>query len=479
MKKLQILAVLILSLFFVVSCVSDEDDDEDFCNNDQTDTAPDGNSDTTGDTLPNTPTEPTESTDPTVEPTTDPTTEPTTEPTTDPTTDPTNPTDPTTDPTTEPTTEPTTDPTTDPTNPTDPTDPTEPEQTPEEKCLAANGTWNANNTCTKTADCTEKPANTEWNDNGADGKFTQTLNGTTWTPASKAAAYGEGECGYKCIDDYFWNNAACVNPCNPDPCGSNAEPDSCEASDATTYTCGCVDGYHWENDGCADNTKTVYCTLPAHAHWNAGTTPTVEQSWTSNEGWPPSPEGVYDPERTDGCYFSCDDDSHWEEASGKCELNMPVCSSSNTSYPCIDSTTGYIWSQKFPAKTGTNAASDCSNLTAGGYNWRLPEIYELRTLIQNCSSTQMEGGTCNITKDCTSYNDTCRAGCSQCSTDSSGTGKYSKLGDAISLWSSTNTPEFGSGFVWTLNFRTATFSFDNMANGGPYQFRCVYVPENN
>ena len=43
MKKLQILAVLILSLFFVVSCVSDEDDDEGFWNNDQTDSVPDGN----------------------------------------------------------------------------------------------------------------------------------------------------------------------------------------------------------------------------------------------------------------------------------------------------------------------------------------------------------------------------------------------------------------------------------------------------
>ena len=455
MKKLQILAVLILSLFFVVSCVSDEDDDEDFWNNDQTDTAPDGNSDTTGDTLPDTPTEPTESTDPTVEPTTDPTTEPTTEPTTDPTTDPT--------------------------NPTDPTDPTEPEQTPEEKCLAANGTWNANNTCTKTADCTEKPANTEWN---GESSYTQTYANGAWSAAT-ATEYSEteGVCHYKCTDSYFWNGSSCVNPCNPDPCGSNAEPDSCEASDATTYTCGCVDGYHWENDGCADNTKTVYCTLPAHAHWNAGTTPTVEQSWTSNEGWPPSPEGVYDPERTDGCYFSCDDDSHWEEASGKCELNMPVCAKGSAT-PCIDPEYGYIWSYVNPdTQTWSKAVEWCSNLEEGGYQkgtWKLPTIDQLRTLVKECPKTKYAEeygeGTCKVSDPfCLNAYSTACYSSTDCSCNADDDGGHSKFGETLLLWSNSSA---STDTAWRLLFSNAS-----IASGSKYvsdaRARCVYVPENN
>ena len=58
MKKLQVIAVLILTLFFVSACLSEDEEEEDLWNNDTTDTVPDGNSDTTGDTLPDTPAEP-------------------------------------------------------------------------------------------------------------------------------------------------------------------------------------------------------------------------------------------------------------------------------------------------------------------------------------------------------------------------------------------------------------------------------------
>jgi hypothetical protein len=100
MKKLQMIAVLILALLFVSACLPEDEDEEEFLNDDRTDTVPDENSDTTDDTLPdgqqnteptnptNEPTnqtEPTNSTEPT-EPTSDPT-EPTTEPTTEPSDD--------------------------------------------------------------------------------------------------------------------------------------------------------------------------------------------------------------------------------------------------------------------------------------------------------------------------------------------------------------------------------------------------------
>ena len=74
MKKLQMIAVLILALLFVSACLPEDEDEEEFLNDDRTDTAPDENSDTTDDTLPdgqqnteptnptNEPTEPTEPT---------------------------------------------------------------------------------------------------------------------------------------------------------------------------------------------------------------------------------------------------------------------------------------------------------------------------------------------------------------------------------------------------------------------------------
>ena len=47
--------------------------------------------------------------------------------------------------------------------------------TAEEECNVAGGNWNASqNECTKTANCPSKPANTVWNDNGANGTYTQT-----------------------------------------------------------------------------------------------------------------------------------------------------------------------------------------------------------------------------------------------------------------------------------------------------------------
>ena len=45
------------------------------------------------------------------------------------------------------------------------------------------------------------PINAKWNDGGKNGYFTQTWNGTTWTPSSKTALYSAPtlECGFDCI----------------------------------------------------------------------------------------------------------------------------------------------------------------------------------------------------------------------------------------------------------------------------------------
>ena len=491
MKKLQMIAVLILSLFFVISCVSDDDE---FWDEDLTDTMSGdnsgGNADTSTDTLPDNQQADTGTTDNDTTPAPDNDTTPapdndttpapdndTETPDSDTTPAPDNDTTPAPDNDTE---TPDSDTTPAPDNDTEtPDSDTTPAQTEEEKCQTAGGTY-ANNTCTKEADCSGLPENADWNGNG---KFTQTLNGTTWTPASKAAAYGEeGECSFKCTGTYLWNTTECVNdPCNPDPCAeiTNADSNSCIATD-TAFTCTCSGEYHWEIDKCKDNTRTVECTLPAHAHWNDGVETTVVQEW--NEGWTPSEEGVYDPEGTDRCSFSCDDDSHWEEASGKCKLNIPVCAKGSET-PCIDPEYGYIWSDVHPnTQTWSKAVEWCSNLEEGGYpkgTWKLPTIDQLRTLVKECSKTKYEEeygeGTCKVSDpSCLSaYNTACYSS-ADCSCNADNNGGHSKFGETLLLWS--NSSE-STDRAWRLLFSNASIASDYKYVSDA-RARCVYVPEN-
>ncbi|MBO4710907.1 DUF1566 domain-containing protein [bacterium] len=522
MKKLQMITVLILTLLFVSGCIPDDDDEEDFWNNDQTDTVPGGNSDTMGDTLPDSPTD-TDSTDtlPDTSDTSDTTdthndpsdsdvsdTAPNDNDTTDTVPDndsdaqpaPDNDTTPAPDNDTVPVSDDDTEPANDndlndndtipaPDNDTETpdgdTDTAPEEPTPEQKCIAESGTWN-DDKCTKEANCNGSlPANAEWN---SGSKFTQTLDGTTWIPATKAAAYGEeGECSFKCTGTYLWNTTECVNdPCYSDPCSTinNANPDSCIATD-TAFTCTCSGEYHWEIDKCEDNTRMAYCTLPAHAHWNTETTPTVEQTWIcENEecGWSPSTEGTYDPDETEGCHFSCNDDSHWEEASGKCELNIPVCAKGSET-PCIDPEYGYIWSDVHPnTQTWSKAVEWCSNLEEGGYpkgTWKLPTIDQLRTLVKECSKTKYEEeygeGTCKVSDpSCLSaYNTACYSS-ADCSCNADNNGGHSKFGETLLLWSNSSA---STDTAWRLLFSNASIASDYKYVSDA-RSRCVYVPEN-
>ena len=496
MKKLQMITVLVLSFLFVIACVSEEDE-EDFWEDDQSDTYSGGNSGGDGDTLPESPTD-TGSSDTLPETPADTDSSDTLPDTTDTTYDPSD-SDVSDSGSVSDTDSADTDSAdtdsadTDSAN-TD-TGVVAPTETEEEKCVKAGGTWGGSK-CTKEGNCGSKPENTDWND--GNGKFTQTLNGTTWTPASKNAFYGAGECGFKCFEKYFWNGSSCVNPCNPDPCGSNAEPDSCEASDATTYTCGCVDGYHWENnkcvsncpdagthwednkcvsncpeagthwenDGCADNSRTVPCKEnPANSHWNEGVETTVAQTWTADEGWTPSAEGVYDPEGTAPCSFSCDDGFTWKN--GKCAPPIPDCGPGSET-PCIDPKTEYIWSALLTTK-----CSDLPQVDGVSGSWKLPDIGELRTLIRYCEATQYPDGTAeNVAPSCNNTN--CNHNGCGSATEGPAINGYSIFEEKEILQSST---EIGLDhiYVWVVNFSTAAV-FPGIINSN--SFRCIYVPEN-
>ncbi|HQM86077.1 MAG TPA: PEGA domain-containing protein [bacterium] len=114
------------------------------------------------------------------------------------------------------------------------------------------------------------------------------------------------------------------------------------------------------------------------------------------------------------------------------------------------------------------AKNYCANLEdAGYYDWRLPSISELRTLIGYCLGTKTNGE-CGISDDCLLYN--CRSDvCDGCMYD--GSGKYSKFGDTDILWSSSIQNNFSDN-AWVINFAYASFpEYSNVENS--YYVRCV------
>ena len=126
-----------------------------------------------------------------------------------------------------------------------------------------------------------------------------------------------------------------------------------------------------------------------------------------------------------------------------------------------------IWSEQPSNKmTYYEAKQYCENLSEIGFtNWRLPNIDELRMLIQNHAGTET-GGTCRISekagklssKDLTNN---CRG--------RSGN-NFSKFDDKGLLWSS-STRSDSTGSAWFINFSDGTvdYSYANYA----YFVRCV------
>ena len=125
-----------------------------------------------------------------------------------------------------------------------------------------------------------------------------------------------------------------------------------------------------------------------------------------------------------------------------CIKSLPECSPESAT-PCIDSATGLIWSAKSANKMPWNdAANYCQNLTEGDFNdWRLPSIAVLKTLVQNCSSAK-------------------------CTDDY--TGKYSKFGDTVYLWSSSEGEDSTAQSIYFSDAGTYSVSIDTNVN-----VRCV------
>ena len=130
--------------------------------------------------------------------------------------------------------------------------------------------------------------------------------------------------------------------------------------------------------------------------------------------------------------------------SGDSDTDLSDSDSGNSlsdSCPTVD---GNTWSLKSSGTKTWSAALDyCDNLTSCGYSdWRLPNINELRTLIQNCPGTQT-GGACAVSEPdhlaSSDWSDNC-----YCDYMKNNGGYYSKLGDDdnVRLWSSSTLSDY-------------------------------------
>ena len=118
------------------------------------------------------------------------------------------------------------------------------------------------------------------------------------------------------------------------------------------------------------------------------------------------------------------------------------------------------WSNKSPNRMNWNDAINyCKKLNEGGYrDWILPNIDELRTLIQNHSGTQ-SGGSCQISEKTGKLSS--RDWTYDC--DGRSGSNFSKLGDTDRFWSSSIRSD-STGYAWSVSF----------FNGDVYNFSKSY-----
>ena len=287
-----------------------------------------------------------------------------------------------------------------------------PEPTEVEKCATAGGYYNGTS-CRRVAICDDLPSieNIKWNGNSS---YIQTLDEGVWIPEVPTVYSDEScDCCFKCKENYFWNGSECVNPCASDPCGrAHALSGTCNPTAWDKYTCGCEENYFWNGSECVN---------------------------------------------------PCDGDP--------CGGNFYCVPLSFQYYGCYDHETGLTWSKRYGNMPWDSAVSHCESLNSQtyGYGWHLPNISELRTLIQNCPGTE-PGGSCGVTHpDHLSLDDWNPVACDSCGLGYNG--QYSKFGNTGLFWSSSTTSD-DTDYAWGVSFNDGVVFYFSKDSSISY-VRCV------
>ena len=224
----------------------------------------------------------------------------------------------------------------------------------------------------------------------------------------------------KCEDDFFWyestNTSTCIlSSCRGNPCsGKENSSGECVPLTSDKYECKCIENYYWNENACIPSPcKSDSCSKIENA---TGECIVINQNQYS---------------------CSCKNGYFWN---GEECTSMPECSKKSGN-PCKDSSTGLIWSSM--QLTSLYNAS-CKN-EGGFYDWHVPSIGELRSLIVGCPGTML-GGSCGVDTQCKN-SDCYTEGCQSC--DYSSDGRYSKLGDTELLLSFSMDEET---YLWIAAF---------------------------
>ena len=244
------------------------------------------------------------------------------------------------------------------------------------------------------------PANTEWNDNGNNGRFLQTWDETSksWLPADIEASFNKNqpnECHYKCMADYTRENSECINQrtvsCPSKPAnttwndGGNSGKYTQTYTDANGWTPSysstysaissgickykCVSTeYEWTGESCVvfSSTNLGNICTGQNKCYNASSSITC----------PASPSGT-----EDGYNFYGQD----AQFTGKCTAQSFTASSN----VIVDNNTGLTWEKSPSSSTYTwdNRATHCNELNTSNYagksNWRVPNMLEILTIADN------------------------------------------------------------------------------------------------
>ena len=282
---------------------------------------------------------------------------------------------------------------------------------------------------------------------------------------------------YECIceDNYFSDGSRCQNPCDPNPCGHGA----CKSTSAENYKCICDDNYFSNDTKCINSCEDNPCGNGICKSTGAMTYNCKCESGDFFNG--SRCESLSNCDLTGERIYNCDCNDGFEWNGSNCIIReFPECSTANKT-PCIDSETGFMWSKKSSVSI-SGVKSFCSDLSEGNFNnWRLPNIDELRSLINGCSNTKV-GGNCKVSATNGCLSETCwdDETCFSCGTTSAST--ISKFGDSEDFCSSSpfsptdSDYDYYYGWLFGVEFSTGgilIWNTDYVGSDDKAYIRCV------
>ena len=271
------------------------------------------------------------------------------------------------------------------------------------------------------ADCESKPANSVWNDNGANGKFTQTWSNSGWLPANYPATYNKtpATCAFVCTTGYLWNNGVCEKaPTQNASCtglplnatwnivstitqtydGENWLPSNVGIYSTTTSTTECHfkcnNHYTWNGTLCAAATNTFECEdLPENAQWND--VESYVQTWNGEEWYPADSTAEYneEPSSTE-CRFICKEHYTWDGSKCVADTQTADCNTkpANTVWNdegaegiFIQTWSGEEWLPATHAAIFSKTPGECVFKCTAGYVWNEIKCVTAPTQATNCT----------------------------------------------------------------------------------------------